>query len=295
MDRLDAMSTLLAVVEAGSLSAAARRLGTPLSTVSRKVSELEAHLKTQLLVRSNRTLALTDAGRSYIVACRQIIEQLGEAERAAAGEYSAPRGDLVITAPILFGRLHVLPVVSAFLAEHPEIRVRLVLTDKIVHLLDDHIDVALRIGHLPDSSLVAIKIGSTRHVVCGSPAYLQQHGRPDTPQALTDHHCIACDALMAPGGWTFDVDGGTVSLDVRPRLHVSTSEAAIDAAVAGLGLTRVLCYQIAGPRKNGLLDVVLEKFEPTPFPINLVYAAQGMLPIKLRAFLDFATPRLRSA
>ena len=294
MDRLDAMSTLLAVVEAGSLSAAARRLGTPLSTVSRKITELEAHLRTRLLIRSNRKLALTDAGRSYVVACRQIIEQLGEAERAAAGEYSAPRGDLVVTAPILFGRLHVLPVVSAFLAEHPEIRVRLVLTDKVVHLVDDHVDVALRIGHLPDSSLVAIKIGSTRHVVCASPAYLARNGSPKTPAALADHHCIACDALMTPGGWTFDIDGGALSVDVRPRLYVSTSEAAIDAAVAGVGLTRILCYQIATQRKNGLIDVVLEEFEPPPFPISLVYAAQGLLPIKLRAFLDFAAPKLRS-
>ena len=295
MDRLDAMSTLLAVVEAGSLSAAARRLGTPLSTVSRKVAELEAHLRTQLLVRSNRSLTLTDAGRSYIVACRQIIEQLGEAERAAAGEYRAPRGDLVVTAPILFGRLHILPIVSAFLAEHPEIRIRLVLTDKIVHLVDDHVDVALRIGHLPDSSLVALKIGATRHVVCASPAYLAKHGAPKTPAELAEHHCIACDALMAPGGWTFNIDGGQQSIDVRPRLHVTTSEAAIDAAIAGLGLTRVLCYQIAAPRKNGLIEVVLEDFEPTPFPISLVYPAQGLLPIKLRAFLDFAAPRLRSA
>jgi len=203
MDRLNAMTTLLAVVDTGSLSAAARQLGAPLSTVSRKVSELESHLKTQLLIRSNRKLTLTDAGRSYIIACRQIIDQLGEAERAAAGEYSAPSGDLVITAPILFGRLHILPIVSTFLGEHSEISVRLVLTDRIVHLVDDHIDVALRIGHLPDSSLVAIKIGTTRHVVCASPEYLARRGRPTTPQALTNHDCVACDALMAPGGWAF--------------------------------------------------------------------------------------------
>ena len=172
---------------------------------------------------------------------------------------------------------------------------RLVLNDKIVHLVDDHVDVALRIGHLPDSSLVAIKIGTTRLVVCGSPAYLSQRGMAKAPQELAEHDCIASDALMAPGGWMFDADGGSVSVDVRPRLHVTTSEAAIDAAVGGLGLTRVLCYQISAPRENGLLEVVLEKFEPAPLPINLVFAAQGMLPTKLRAFLDFATPRLRPA
>src|SRR5882724_3392190 len=172
MDRLESMSILVTAVEAGSLSAAARRLGTPLATVSRKVSELEAHLKTQLLKRSNRRLTLTDAGRSYVAACRRILEEVSEAERAAAGEYSAPKGDLVITAPIVFGRLHVLPVVTAFLAAYPQVDIRLTLGDRIAHLAEDHIDLAIRIGRLPDSRMVATGVGSIRHVVCASPAYL---------------------------------------------------------------------------------------------------------------------------
>jgi DNA-binding transcriptional LysR family regulator len=295
VDRIDAMSVLLAAVDAGSLSACARQRGVPLSTVSRKVSELEAHLKTQLLVRSSRALTLTDAGRNYVAVCRRILEELGEAERAAAGEYSAPRGELVVTAPIQFGRLHVLPVVSAFLEAHPEISIQLVLTDRLVHFVDDHVDVALRIGRLPDSSLVALKLGATRRVVCASPEYLSRNGVPGAPDDLAAHQCVACDALMLPGGWTFNLNGREVEVPVRPRLHVTTSEAAIDAAALGLGLTRVLCYQIAAQRRLGRLNAVLEEFEPEPDPVSLVYAARGMLPLKLRAFLDFSAPRIRAA
>src|ERR1700688_4811045 len=155
MDRLEAMSLFVAAVEAGSLSAAARRLGTPLATVSRKVSDLEAHLKTRLLNRSSRHFTLTDAGRSYLAACRRILEEVGEAERSAAGEYKAPRGELIVTAPIVFGRLHVLPIVLAFLAAYPEIDIRMMLADRQIDLLEDHVDLAVRIGELPDSSLVA--------------------------------------------------------------------------------------------------------------------------------------------
>ena len=160
MDRLEAMSVLLAAVDAGSLSAASRKLGSPLATVSRKVLELEAHLKTRLLVRSSRRLALTDAGRSYVAACRRILEDVGEAERAATGEYSAPKGDLLITAPIVFGRLHVLPIVADFLKIYPDINARMLLADRVVNLAEEQVDVALRIGELPDSSLVSSKVGS---------------------------------------------------------------------------------------------------------------------------------------
>src|SRR5208283_2092412 len=171
MDRLESMSILVTAVEAGSLSAAGRRLGMSLATVSRKVSALEAHLKTRLLNRSSRQLTLTDADRSYVAACRRILEDVGEAERAASGEYSAPRGDLIITAPIVFGRLHVLPVVAAFLRAYPDIDIRMLLTDRVVNILEDHVDLAVRISELPDSSLIATRVGTVRRVVCGSPAY----------------------------------------------------------------------------------------------------------------------------
>ncbi len=294
MDRLDAMAVLLAAVDTGSLSAASRQLGTPLATVSRKVSELEQHLNAQLLIRSNRQLTLTDAGRSYVASCRRILDEVREAERAATGEYSQPRGDLVITAPIVFGRLHVLPVVTAFLGAFPEINIRLVLADRVVHLLDDHVDLALRVGQLQDSSLIATRIGMTRRVICASPGYFAQHGKPGTPDDLADHRCITVDGLMAQRGWSFEHGGLERTLAVRSRLVVNTSEAVVDAAIAGLGVTRVLCYQIADARRSNLLELALEAYEPQPHPISLIYAAQGQLPLKLRAFLDFATPRLKA-
>ncbi len=294
MDRFEAMSTLLVVVEAGSLSAAARRLGSPLSTVSRKVSELERHLQTRLLIRSSRQLTLTDAGRSYVAACRQIIDDVGEAERTAAGEYGAPRGSLVITAPMVFGRLHVLPIVVEFLAAYPDIDIRIAFADRIVHLLDDHVDLAVRIGDLPDSGLMATRLGTIRRVVCASPAYLAKHGIPGKPEDLASHQCITFDGLMAPGVWTFRSGKAGVSIPIRSRLVVNMAESAIDAAIAGVGITRVLSYQVASATQSGTLDLVLEAFEPPAAPVSLVYASQGLLPLKLRAFLDFAMPRLRS-
>ena len=175
------MLVLVAVVEAGSLSAASRRLGMPLATVSRRISELEGHLKTRLVSRSTRQMTLTDAGRSYVEACKRIIEQVEDAERTATGEYSTPKGHLTITAPLVFGRLHLLPVALEFLTAYPDIDLRLVLSDRVLNLLEDNIDLAVRIGILPDSSLIATRIGSTRQVVCASPAYLAARGRPDRP------------------------------------------------------------------------------------------------------------------
>jgi DNA-binding transcriptional LysR family regulator len=294
MDRLNAMSVLLAVVEAGSLSAASRRLGTPLATVSRKISELEAHLKTRLLIRSTRQITLTDAGRSYVEACRRIIEQVDEAERTAAGEYSAPKGDLTATAPMVFGRLHVLPIALEFLTAYPDIDLRLVLSDSTLSLLEDNIDLAVRIGILPDSSLIATRIGLIRHVVCASPAYFAARGWPKTPADLRGHDCITFDNLAAPRAWTFTKGGTAQSVRVRSRLIVNTAEAAIDAAVAGIGITRVLSYQVAHATRAGTLALALEEFEPAPWPVSLLYSGQGLLPLKLRAFVDFAAPRLKA-
>ena len=294
MDRLDAMAVLLAVVDAGSLSAGARRLGMPLTTVSRHVSDLEAHLRSRLLIRSSRRVALTEAGRSYVAACRQILEDVGEAERSAAGEYSKPKGDLVITAPIVFGRLHVLPVVLDFLRAYPDINVRLSLTDRPVGLLEDHIDLAARIGELPDSSLVATRVGTIRRMVCATPQYFAERGKPKRPEELTAHDCVTFQGLSAPDAWSFANGKSDMAVAIHSRLVVNTAEAAIDAALAGVGITRVLSYQIAQARRSGALDIALENFEPTPWPVSLVYPGQGRLPLKLRAFLDFAAPRLKA-
>jgi len=295
MDRLEAMSILLAVAEAGSLSAASRRLGAPLPTVSRKISELEVHLRTRLLIRSTRKLALTDAGATYLAACKRILEQVGDAERAATGEYSTPKGDLIVTAPIVFGRLHVLPVANEFLAMFPEINLRLVLLDRIAHLIDDHIDLAVRIGALPDSSLVATRVGFVRLVVCGSPAFFAGRGIPKSPADLSTLAAVTFDAFDSAAVWNFRKRDSRAEepISVRSRLSVNTAEAAIDAAIASVGVTRVLSYQVARAVAEGKLQIVLADYEPDPHPVNLVHAGQGMLPQKTRAFLDFAAPRIR--
>ena len=288
------MSILVAVVEAGSFSAASRQLKIPLATVSRKVGELESHLRTRLLHRSTRQLSLTEAGQSYVAACRRILDEVGEAERAASGEYATPKGELVITAPFVFGRQHVLPVVADFLKTYPEIDVRMVLTDRKMNLLEEHVDVAVRIAELPDSSLIATRIGTTRRVVCASPAYFATHGTPTTPRELAAHACITLEQITSRHIWIFMSGKSEVEVPIRSRLAVSTAEAAIDAAVAGVGLTRVLSYQIADALRAGALKTVLEGFEPVPWPISLVHTGQGILPLKLRAFLDFAGPRLKA-
>ncbi len=297
MDRLDAMAILIAVADAGSLSAASRKLGVPLPTVSRKVSELEGHLKTRLLIRSTRKLTLTDAGAGYVEACLRILEQVGDAERTAAGEFSVPRGNLVVTAPIVFGRLHVLPAINAFLKTYPEINVRLVLSDRNVHLIDDNIDLAVRIGALPDSSLVATRVGAVRYVVCASPAYLDAHGTPNVPEDLSALACVSFDMLPASNVWTFSpaASHAARTVPIQSRLSVNTAEAAIDAAIAGIGVTRVLSYQAACAVAEGKLRFVLADYEAAPLPIHLVHIGQGRMPLKLRACLDFIAPRIRDS
>ena len=294
MDRFDAMSVLLAVVEEGSLSAGARRLRVPLTTVSRKVADLERHLRTRLLTRTSRRVDLTEAGQAYVAAARRILEQVHEAERAAAGEYSAPRGDLAITAPIVFGRRHLVPIVTEFLAAYPEIAIRLLLIDRSVNLVEDHIDVALRIGPLADSALVATKVGSLRRVVCAAPDYLARRGTPAEPEDLKAHDLVTFEGFPATPDWRFRSGAATLAIPVRPRLAVNAAEAAIDAACAGLGITRVLSYQAAYEIRSGSLLVLLEAYEPEQLPVSFVHPERGLLPLKVRTFLDWAAPRMRT-
>lgn len=295
MDRLEAMGYFVAAVEAGSFSAAGRQLNVPLPTVSRKVADLEAHLKTQLLVRSTRKLALTEAGVSYLAACKRILDQVDEAESQAAGEHSVPRGGLTITAPIVFGRLYVVPVVTAFLREYPEINVFVTLSDHTLDLVDEHIDLAVRSGMMSDSTLVATRVGEIRRVVCGSPAYFSAHGTPRTLDELAEHMCVTYTALASGMTWIFNPQDGKPSRAIRPlcRLKINTAEAAIDAAVAGIGVTNVLSYQIARPVSEGKLSIILQEFEPEPTPVHIVHPRQAHLPLKMRLFIDFAVSRLR--
>ncbi|MET4697259.1 DNA-binding transcriptional LysR family regulator [Constrictibacter sp. MBR-5] len=297
VDRLEAMAILLRVVDKGGFSAASRDLGMPLATVSRKVAELEAHIGTRLLVRTTRRVAPTEAGTAYVASARRILEEIDETERVAAGEFQAPRGELILTAPVLFGRLHILPVVTDFLAAYPEIDVRLLLSDRNLHFVDDHVDMAVRIGALPDSSMVATRVGTMRRVVCASPTLLAAHGTPQAPGDLARLPCVSFDFLSPAATWSFRPGGTgrTVDVPIRPRLSVSTAEAAVWAAARGVGATRVLHYQCAETVRAGALRIVLADFEPEPAPIHLLHAGRGALPSKMRVFLDFAAPRLRDA
>jgi DNA-binding transcriptional LysR family regulator len=294
MDRLDAMAVLLAVVEEGSLSAASRRLRAPLPTVSRKVADLERHLGTRLLVRTSRRIALTDAGRAYVAAAKHILEQVEEAERHAAGEYSAPKGELHVTAPTMFGRTHVLPIALDFLKEQPDIDLRLLLNDRQVNLVEEHIDVAVRIGHLADSGLRATRVGAVRRVACASPAYLARRGTPAAPDDLPAHDGITFWGFASGPEWRYRGDSPAWTAEPRTRLAVNSTESAVAAAVAGLGVVRLLSYQIAEELRSGALVPILEDFAPEPMPVSLVYPEAGLLPHKVRAFLDWAAPRLRA-
>ena len=291
MDRFESMSVFVTVVSAGSFSAASRQLRMPLPTVSRKVSELESHLKARLLVRSTRKLVLTEVGESYLVDCKRILAEMAEADRSASGEYNAPQGELIVTAPVVFGRLHVLPVTAQFLATYPQVDIRLVLTDRPLNLIDEHLDMAVRIGTAPDSRLVAMRVGQIRSVVCASPAYLREHGVPKSPEDLLKQDCVTFSGLTGAEYWTFRSDQ---SVRVHSRLVVNTAEAAIDGAIAGVGFAQVLSYQIAEAVKTGALAIVLKRFDPPPLPESLLYIRETRITAKLRAFVDFAAPRLRA-
>jgi DNA-binding transcriptional LysR family regulator len=294
MDRIESMSVIVAIAEAGSLSAASRRLRMPIPTVSRKLSELEARLKTQLFHRSSRQVSLTDAGRSYIEACKRIIEQVDDAEREASGEYRAPTGDLTVTSPWGLGHLHLLPLSCEFLNVYPDIALRLLLSDRVLNPVENKIDVAIRIGPLADSSMIATRIGSIRVVACASPGYLATRGSPETPDELCNHDCITVDETGVPRSWKFAKDDTEIATPIRTRLTVNTSEAAVAAAMAGAGIARVMSYKMEPARRTGDLVIVLDAFEKEPLPVHIVYTERKPMPLKLRVFLNWLTPRLKA-
>jgi DNA-binding transcriptional LysR family regulator len=293
MDRFEAIRTLVAAVDGGSLSAASRTLNIPLPTVSRRVSDLEALLRAQLVVRTSRKLLLTEAGSIYVASARRVLEELAEADRAVSGEYRAPRGELLVTAPIAFGALNLAPIVHDFLAAYPEVAVRLVLSDGVVDMVESHIDVAVRIGSLPDSALVAKRVGEIQRVVCASPDYLRRRGEPQSPDDLKGHDFIALEGLQRYREWSFARDGRAHEFSITPRFSVNTAEGVIGGAVAGLGIVRVMSYQAAASVRDGTLVSIMSDWAPAPIPLHLVHAPQQQQPLKLRAFLDFVAPRLQ--
>ncbi|MEV8518952.1 LysR substrate-binding domain-containing protein [Dyella marensis] len=296
MDRLEVMTMLLAAVDRGSLSAAARALQIPVSTLTRNVTQLEDALGTRLLIRTTRKLALTDAGTAYVAAARRILDQVDEQERDAKGEFTTPRGELVITTPVQFGRLHVLPVINAFLAQFPAIKVSLIQSDRNIDLIDARVDLAVRIGKLPDSSLVATRVGALRAVVCASPGFLATHGVPQHPEDLARVPCVVFNSpYLSP--WRFRMPGSNepTIVAVNPRLEVTAPDSATDACVAGLGPTLLLEHDVAEAVAAGRLRVILSQFEVEPVPVHMVHVSRNVMPMKLRRFIDFAAPRLRES
>ncbi|MCA6298099.1 MAG: LysR family transcriptional regulator [Phenylobacterium sp.] len=292
MDRFEAMRTLLAAVDGGSLSAASRALSTPLPTVTRRISDLETRLGVRFLVRHRRRLILTEAGEVFVAAARRILDALSEAERTAGGEYREPRGNLRVTAPIMFGKLHVAPIVHDFLAAYPPVTVSLILTDQIIDLDEAHIDVAIRIGPLPDSRLIARQAGKVRWTVCASPDYLRRRGEPTAPDGLPEHDCIAFEGLQRRRTWSFGEGPSETRVTIAPRFSVNTADAVVEAAAAGLGIARLMSYQVAEAIVEGRLKPLFPDQPVRPAPVSLVYPAEPVQPLKRRAFLDYVGPRL---
>lgn len=286
MDRIDAMQAFLAVADLEGFAPAARRLGLSPSAVTRLIAALEERLGARLLQRSTRSVALTDAGQRYLARVRRILADVEEAEASIQDERTRPSGRLVVSAPIGFGRLHVSPVMSEYLKRYTEVSGELRLTDHMINLIEDGVDLAVRIGHLPDSSLVARQVGKMRRVVVASPGYLKARGEPKTPEAIASHQTVQFGATAASLDWRFVREGRDIRIASVPRLITNSADAAIQYAVKGGGLTRVMAYQAADALKRGRLKIVLAKFEQSPLPIHVVYPTSRLLSAKVRAFID---------
>jgi DNA-binding transcriptional LysR family regulator len=294
MDRLEALQVFVAVADKGGFASAARALALSPPAVTRAVAGLEARLGTRLFRRTTRSVQLTDSGVRFLVDCRRILADLAEAEDAAAGSHAAPRGMLRITAPVLFGRMFVTPILTEFLDRYPVVEAEALLLDRVVNLMDEGLDVAIRIGHLPDSSLTAVRVGSVRQVTFSTPAYLREHGTPRRPEELTAHRLVQSRAFGSGDAWRFDDTGREIAISVPSRLNINTNDAVIEAVLRGWGLSRLLSYQVAGHVRGGRLQIVLTDFEPPPLPIHIVHQEGRLVSAKLRAFVDFMAERLRA-
>jgi DNA-binding transcriptional LysR family regulator len=289
MDRIDAMQAFVAVADQQGFAPAARKLGLSPSNVTRLIAALEDRLGARLLQRTTRQVALTDAGARYLERARRILADVEEAESSAQDERTRPGGRLVISAPIGFGRLHVSPLVSAYLKRYPEVLAELRLSDRMINLVEEGVDLAIRIGHLPDSTLVARQVGEMRRIVVASRDYLARRGEPKTPAALASHETIQFGAMTAAPDWRFVDDGREVRVATTPRFSTNSADAAIQYAEAGGGLTRVLAYQAAESLKAQRLKIVLAAFEQPALPIHIVYPTSRLLSAKVRTFIDLVT------
>jgi DNA-binding transcriptional LysR family regulator len=293
-DRLATLAIFVAVAEQQSFAEAARQLSRSPASVTRAVAALEERLQARLFNRTTRSVALTDAGVRYLENCRRFLAAYDDLEAENISERAEPRGWINVTAPTMFGRLHVLPIVQSFLAQYPQVDIRMLLLDRVVSLIDEGLDLGVRIGQLPDSSLRAIRVGQVRRIVCAAPQYIARHGVPATPRDLADHSVVACTAVTPiPDRWLFRNGKGVTSVAVSPRLVVNITAAAVDAALEGLGFTCILSYQAEPHAAAGRLQTVLAEFEPPPAPIHIVHPEGRHLPGKLRLFLDHAADGLR--
>src|SRR5664279_5009016 len=289
MDRIDAMQAFVAVADLQGFAPAARKLRMSPSGVTRLIAALEDRLGARLLQRTTRSVTLTDVGARYLERARRILSDVEEAEGSAQAERTRPSGRLVVSAPVGLGRLHVSPVMSAYLKRYPDVSAELRLADRMINLVEDGVDIAVRIGHLSDSSLVARHVGEMRRIVVAAPGYLKERGQPKTPGAVASHQTIQFGATTASPDWRFVEEGREVRVACIPRFVTNSADAAIQYAEAGGGLTRVLAYQAAESIKAGRLKIALTKFEEPPLPIHLVYPTSRLLSSKVRTFIDLVT------
>ena len=295
MDKLQAMAGFVRIVEKGSLTAAAADLGTSLPSMVRTLAALERELGARLLNRTTRRLHLTDEGRQYLEHCRLILGQVREAEAALTSRRLKPQGRLAVTASEMFGRRHVAPVVNEFVRTYPEVTAELLFVNRVVSLIEEGVDVAVRIGHLVDSSLVAVRVGDVRRVVCASPAYLRRHGAPRRPADLRNHRCIRFTGLSPRNEWPFRVESRNTAVPIDGVITCNQADAAVDACAHGLGLGSFLSYMIAPLRRAGQLRYTLEDFETEPLPVHVVYPHSRLLSANVRAFVDLCVQRLRKS
>lgn len=294
MDRLYTMSIFLAVVDEGGFAPAARKLQISPPVVTRAVTELEETMGVRLLTRTTRVVRVTDVGARYAADCRRILADVADSEQAAAGTHAQPRGRLVITSSVLFGAMYVTPVVTEYLRRYPETEVECRFVDRVVNLIDEGIDVAIRLGHLPDSSYQAVQVGQVRQVVCASPGYLAARGIPLKPEELAGHDIVLASALTASPDWRFEAERQPIVVRVHPRIVSTSNDAAIAAVVHGFGLTRVISYMVAPQLAAGQLKTVLTQYESAPVPVNVVHHEGRRSTPKVRAFIDLAVALLRA-
>jgi DNA-binding transcriptional LysR family regulator len=294
VDRLTEMQIYVAVAECEGFASAARRLGISPPVVTRAVADLEARLGVRLLNRTTRYVRATDAGQRYLDDARRVIAAADEADEAAIGVNSEPRGHLTVTAPVLFGRIYVMPAIVDYLQRYPAAEVSALFVDRVVNLLEEGVDVALRIGELGDSSFNALRVGRVRCVLCASPDYLARQGVPENPDALTGHSIIVATSLGANVEWRFMQDKTPWVVRIKPRLSVSSNDSAIEAAVRGLGIARLMSYQVAPEIDSGKLKILLSEYETAPVPIHIVHREGRYTSTKIRSFIDLMAEQLRA-